>query len=84
MRQEKSSVTVADVMSPGVRSIAPDATLADAFGVVLELARAHGLTVYDASYLALAARERLPLASSDDRLRAAATAAGVELVAQEG
>ncbi len=41
----------------------------DAF--VLSLARNHALTVYDAAYLELALRKRLPLASLDRRLRAA-------------
>ncbi|MDI3339840.1 MAG: type II toxin-antitoxin system VapC family toxin [Sphaerobacter sp.] len=44
---------------------------------LLDLARAHGLSAYDAAYLELAAREGLPLASLDERLRAAAAAAGV-------
>jgi predicted nucleic acid-binding protein len=49
-------------------------------GPILELARAHGLSAYDAAYLHLAARESLPLATEDDRLRAAALTAGVRLV----
>lgn len=44
---------------------------------VLALARAHRLTAYDASYLALAIREGCPLASLDRRLNEAATAEGV-------
>jgi predicted nucleic acid-binding protein len=47
---------------------------------VLDLAREHRLTAYDASYLELAQREGLPLATEDEDLRAAATAAGVQLV----
>lgn len=49
------------------------------FGAALLLARAHGLTAYDACYLELALREGLPLATLDARLRTAATAAGVKL-----
>ncbi|WP_051955964.1 type II toxin-antitoxin system VapC family toxin [Beijerinckia mobilis] len=48
--------------------------------VVLALARAYKLTVYDASYLELAQRERLPLATLDKDLRTAAQAAGTRLV----
>lgn len=48
-----------------------------AWGDVLRLARAHHLTVYDAAYLELALRERLPIATLDDKLKAAAAAAGV-------
>lgn len=43
----------------------------------LHLARSHRLSVYDATYLELALRHGLPLATLDDELAAAATAAGV-------
>lgn len=39
---------------------------------VLDLARRHDLSAYDASYLELAVREGLPLATLDESLRAAA------------
>ncbi|MCY4451863.1 MAG: type II toxin-antitoxin system VapC family toxin [Immundisolibacterales bacterium] len=48
---------------------------------VMALARAHGLTAHDASYLALAIREGCPLASLDRRLNEAAAAVGVALLA---
>jgi predicted nucleic acid-binding protein len=41
-------------------------------------ARSHHLTAYDAVYLELALRERLPLATLDKGLRAAATKAGIQ------
>jgi predicted nucleic acid-binding protein len=44
---------------------------------LLELARTHGLSAYDAAYLELALRLSVPLATLDRRLQAAATAAGV-------
>lgn len=47
---------------------------------VLMLARGQRLTVYDASYLELALRLGLPLASLDGDLRRAATACGVALL----
>jgi predicted nucleic acid-binding protein len=50
------------------------------FGVVLELMRAHRLTAYDATYLELAMRRGLPLATGDKALRTAATAVGVTLL----
>jgi predicted nucleic acid-binding protein len=56
-------------------------TAALAFGATSALAAGRNLTVYDASYLELALRLGLPLASLDRRLRAAAFAAGVSLVA---
>jgi predicted nucleic acid-binding protein len=59
--------------------IDPD-TAAQAFGRTLNLAEAHGLTLYDASYLELALRLALPLASLDKKLRQAAEVNGVELL----
>lgn len=44
------------------------------------IAQKHSLTNYDAAYLALAMRVRLPLATTDDVLRRAASTAGVEIV----
>jgi predicted nucleic acid-binding protein len=43
-------------------------------------ARSYGLTNYDAAYLKLAARSRLPLATNDSELRRATASAGVALV----
>ena len=43
----------------------------------LRLARAHSLSVYDATYLELALRRGLPLATIDDRLKSAAAEVGV-------
>ncbi len=51
-----------------------------ALGSVLNLARQHGLSCYDASYLELAMREGLPLATADELLAKAAQSAGVRLV----
>lgn len=59
--------------------IDPD-TAAQAWSRTLSLAEAHGLTLYDASYLELALRLSPPLASLDKKLRQAATASGVELL----
>ncbi|MDQ3701270.1 MAG: type II toxin-antitoxin system VapC family toxin, partial [Chloroflexota bacterium] len=44
-----------------------------------DLTRAHGLTSYDASYLELALRLGLPLASQDQRVQQVATRLGVAL-----
>lgn len=54
------------------------------FSTVLTLSESTGLTVYDASYLALAAHAGVPLATSDERLRQAGIAAGVELFQPQG
>jgi predicted nucleic acid-binding protein len=47
---------------------------------ILPLARTYRVSAYDAAYLELAIREGLPLATLDDELRRAASAAGVALV----
>jgi predicted nucleic acid-binding protein len=47
---------------------------------VLSMARVHSLSVYDAAYLELASREKLPLATLDRHLAAAARLAGIMLV----
>lgn len=46
----------------------------------LQLARRYGLTTYDASYLELALREGLPLATNDDALRKALGIAGGQII----
>jgi predicted nucleic acid-binding protein len=48
--------------------------------VLLSTAQGHLLSVYDASYLELAYRAQLPLATMDERLRCAAQAAEVQLI----
>lgn len=57
-----------------------DLTLEQGLGPVLDLARVHELSAYDAAYLELAMREGLPLATQDADLREAAARAGVPLV----
>lgn len=56
------------------------ATLASAVEHIRTLARAHDLTVYDASYLAVAFHLSLPLATRDSALILAAGRVGVELI----
>jgi len=48
-------------------------------GHVLRLCRTYTLTSYDALYLELALRENMPLATGDNKLKASAAAAGVEV-----
>lgn len=49
---------------------------------LMALARAHGLTAYDAAYLELALRENAPLATLDDALIRAARAESVPLIGE--
>jgi predicted nucleic acid-binding protein len=51
---------------------------------VLRMARTQGLSVYDAAYLELAHREKLPLATLDRRLAEAARLVGVQLFEKGG
>ena len=53
----------------------PSLALTDRYG----LAQRFGLSAYDASYLALALELRLPLACTDNQLRAALESVGVRL-----
>jgi predicted nucleic acid-binding protein len=46
----------------------------------LHLAERHGLTVYDAAYLEIASRRKIPLATLDLQLRAAAASDGIQLL----
>ena len=48
------------------------------FGKTSELAEEYGLTIYDATYLELASRRSLPLASRDEALRNAAKQCGLK------
>jgi len=50
---------------------------------ILPLARREKLTVYDAAYLHLAMRLKMPLATLDDALRAAATRCDIALLPEE-
>jgi predicted nucleic acid-binding protein len=52
----------------------------DPWGAAVRLADLHRLTVYDAAYLELAQRRRLPLATLDEALRIAAGKAAVKLL----
>ncbi len=61
-----------------------DETNTRAWSDTLALARGHKLSSYDAAYLELAIRRRLPLASLDEPLKAAATAIGVSLYTPAG
>jgi predicted nucleic acid-binding protein len=47
---------------------------------LLELALQSNLAVYDASYLSLALARRLPLATGDGKLQAAAQSLGLEII----
>ena len=57
-----------------------DEPASPAWSALLDLMRTHRLTAYDATYLDLASRHGLPLATKDRELRNAAAATGVALL----
>jgi len=62
-------------------SVALDHDMASlAFTTLSALASQHGLSIYDATYLELALRKKLPLACKDGPLRAAAKRCRVKLL----
>jgi len=85
MAEKRKRISVADatefVKLLGALDIQVDEeTSARVFDHVLPLSRSHALTSYDAAYLELALRRRLPLASLDDDLRRAATSLGIQVL----
>jgi len=64
----------------GLPILVAEADVARTLGPILAVGRAHRLSAYDAAYLELAARQGLPLATQDSRLRKAAGNAGVALL----
>jgi predicted nucleic acid-binding protein len=79
-RIDGTSLVAAVALLRRLPLVVDDAAPSRALDAVLDLARTHRLTTYDAGYLDLALRRSLPLATSDAPLRAAATAAGVALL----
>ena len=65
-------------MLTGIEIEVDSATFANSLSDTLQLARRYGLSAYDASYLEVALREGLMLATLDDGLRKAAKKAGVQ------
>jgi predicted nucleic acid-binding protein len=76
---QASKTTTLITLLTALPIIADDETDGRAFGDTLHLARAHKLRVYNASYLELALRCGLPLATLDGDLAKAAGRSGVPL-----
>lgn len=55
-------------------------TRKETFEDTTRIARRHGLSAYDAAYVELARRRRIPLATLDGSMKAAARAEGVEVI----
>ncbi|MFM9977961.1 MAG: type II toxin-antitoxin system VapC family toxin [Sphingomonadaceae bacterium] len=85
MSERKKRVTVEQVarlitMIEALEITVDNEGMHDALRRALPIARAHGLTVYDALYLELAERTGRPLASLDSDLLAAAKKVGVTVL----
>jgi predicted nucleic acid-binding protein len=61
----------------GLPVVVDSVTESQAWSDTINLARQHGLSAYDAAYLEIALRKKVPLATLDTRLEAAAIAVGV-------
>lgn len=80
-RRGRLPAGMADQIVEAVDELDIHLDIAPAGPVVLDLARRHGLTAYDALYLETALRHGGTLASLDKALTRAATAEGVEVLA---
>jgi predicted nucleic acid-binding protein len=85
-----SAPSIADLRSLVARSTAANPPFSPSTSIarprkpaILTLARRHGLTVYDASYLELAERSAAPLATLDVTLARAAQRENISLIGQE-
>jgi len=67
-------------MLSALRVIVDEHSTLAAFHQTSALAEKHGLSVYDAAYLEVALRQRLPLGSRDGALRRAAKLIGVKVL----
>jgi len=82
MTTEQSELAIALLQSLLIQ--VDEATDSNALSSTLRLGRQEGLAAYDAAYLELALRLKLPIATLDTRLAEAATRCGVGLVAVGG
>ncbi len=83
MRRTRIDMTDVDTSLAALAAlpIRPDRAVGPAeLAAVVALAARHGLTTYDASYVELAQRRQLPLATLDRKLREACAAAGVAVL----
>ncbi len=69
---------ILNLLSFWVDTLAPFAQ----FSLVLPIAREHNLTIYDAAYLHCAVSNRLPLATFDRQLAAAARSIDVQVIGE--
>lgn len=82
MTQEQSQLAIALLQSLLIH--VEEATDSKAFSSTFDLAIKEGLAAYDAAYLELAIRLKLPIATLDRRLAEAATRCRVDLVVVDG
>lgn len=84
MCEKRAEITVAQLEShiiqlEGLPIYVDPLTVQNAFGRTLSLARSYNLSAYDASYLELAIRESLPIATLDKKLYRVAVESNIEI-----
>ena len=79
-RRKRITVEQSDEFLVKLETLPIEIDAAPVSTMVMRLARTHGLTAYDAGYLELASRRRLPLATFDSALLRAAHTEGVMLL----
>ena len=79
MNERRGRISPQQVMDTLADSLALGIAIDDEHdgSLLLDLARRHTLTIYDAAYLEVAVRRSLPLATLDQRLRTAAESVGI-------
>ncbi len=80
-RHHRITAAQAEASLEQLRALPVEVVAYPEIGAIRRLAHRYELTSYDAAYLDLAEARGLPLATRDPRLRAAAEAAGVRVLA---
>ncbi len=80
-RRSRITAEQAEASLEQLRALPVEVVAYPEIGATRRLAIRAGLSAYDAAYLDLALGRGIPLATRDDRLRAAAEAAGIEVLA---
>jgi predicted nucleic acid-binding protein len=81
-RRKRSTQAQADAFTSRLASLPiliDEETAQHAWSSTMALARSHLLSCYDAAYLELSIRRRLPLATLDERLKKVATTVGLSI-----
>ena len=81
VRRQRLSVQLAHSLIDDFRNLPIELVELSSDSEIIELGIKHSLSGYDATFLALAMQTKLPLATYDRKLKAAAVSEGIELIA---